>query len=50
MVAYTYNPSYLGSGELEDHSVRSARQKVTEAPSQPIGGAGLSSQLRRKHK
>jgi hypothetical protein len=36
MVAYTWNLSYLGGEDGEDHSLRPAQAKVSNAPSQPI--------------
>jgi hypothetical protein len=51
-MAFTCNTSYLGGGNWEDYSSRSAWEK-SETPFQPIagyGGACLSSQLCGKHK
>jgi hypothetical protein len=43
MVVHTYNPSYLGGGDLEDHDLRFNKQTS-------CGGTCLSSQLHGKQK
>jgi hypothetical protein len=32
MVAHIHNPSYLGGGDQEDHSLRTALEKIRETP------------------